>query len=131
MTRQTPSVAYWLGDKLCLNITNECTNNCYFCFRNYKEGISGFNLKLTEEPTIKQIMTAIKEIMNKRHWKEIVFCGFGEPTTRLDTMLEVSKQIKKQVQIIIRVDTNGQAQIINKNKNVANEMKEAGVDKSL
>jgi cyclic pyranopterin phosphate synthase len=129
MAKQTPSIVYWLGDNLYLNITNRCTNNCYFCFRNYKDDINGFNLKLTEEPTIDQIVTAIQEVINKRPWKEIVFCGFGEPSTRLDCVLEVTRQIKRHHVNIIRVDTNGQAQLINKNRDVINEMKEAGVDR--
>jgi TatD family-associated radical SAM protein len=129
MTKQASSVVYWLGDNVYLNITNRCTNNCCFCFRNYKNGINGFNLKLTEEPTTDQIVTAIREVINKKSWKEIVFCGFGEPLTRLDTVLEVSRQIKKQHANVIRVDTNGQAQLINKNRNVVKELKQAGVDK--
>jgi TatD family-associated radical SAM protein len=129
MTKQASSVVYWLGDNVYLNITNRCTNNCCFCFRNYKNGINGFNLKLTEEPTTDQIVTAIREVINKKSWKEIVFCGFGEPLTRLDTVLEVSRQIKKQHANVIRVDTNGQAQLINKHRNVVKELKQAGVDK--
>jgi TatD family-associated radical SAM protein len=129
MAKQTASIVYWLGDNLYLNITNQCTNSCYFCFRNYKNGVNGFNLKLTEEPTTNQIITAIQGVINKKTWKEIVFCGFGEPLTRFDTVLEVTRQIKKQHTNIIRVDTNGQAQLINKHRDVINEMKEAGVDK--
>jgi len=129
MAKQTPSIVYWLGDNLYLNITNRCTNNCYFCFRNYKDGINGFNLKLTEEPTVDQIVTAIREVINKRPWREIVFCGFGEPSTRLDCVLEVTRQIKRQHANIIRVDTNGQAQLLNKNRDVINEMKKAGVER--
>src|SRR3990170_154134 len=61
MVKQTPSIIYWLGDNVYLNITNQCTNKCYFCFRNYKDGINGFNLKLTEEPTANKIVTEIQE----------------------------------------------------------------------
>jgi len=41
-----PSVVYWLGDNLYLNITFRCFNNCYFCFRRHNSGIDGFDLKL-------------------------------------------------------------------------------------
>jgi len=108
MAKQTPSIVYWLGDNLYLNITNRCSNNCYFCFRNYKDGINGFNLKLPEEPTTDKIIAEIEEVIDKRQWKEIVFCGFGEPLERLDTVLEVTRQIKKHHPITIRIDTNGQ-----------------------
>jgi len=126
--KRTPSVVYWLGDNLYLNITNQCSNNCYFCFRNYRDGINGFNLKLTQEPTTDRIVTSLGRVINKRPWKEIVFCGFGEPLARLDCVLEVTREVKKQYANIIRVDTNGQAQLINKNRDVVNELKKAGVD---
>jgi len=128
-TSKHPSIVYWLGDNLYLNITNRCSNNCYFCFRNYKDGINSFNLKLTEEPTTEKIIFEIEEVINKRQWKEIVFCGFGEPLERLDTVLEVTRLIKKHYPIAIRIDTNGQAQLINKGRDVVKELKEAGVDR--
>ncbi len=130
MGKQTPSVVYRLGDNLYLNVTNRCTNRCYFCFRNYKEGLNGFNLKLSEEPSTEQISTAVKSVINKKAWKEIVFCGFGEALVRLDTVLEVSRQLKNfYPNIRVRVDTNGQAQLIHKNRNVPRELKQAGVDR--
>jgi len=126
--KQTPCIVYWLGDNFYLNITNRCSNNCYFCFRNYKDGINGFNLKLQEEPTTDKIISEIERVINKRKWKEIVFCGFGEPLERLDTVLEVTRKIKKIYPVTIRVDTNGQAQFINKGRDVVKELKQAGVD---
>jgi len=128
-TSKPPSIVYWLGDNLYLNITNRCSNNCYFCLRNYKDGINGFNLKLQKEPTTEKIITEIEEVINKKQWKEIVFCGFGEPLERLDTVLEVTRQIKKYHPITVRIDTNGQAQLINKGRDVVKELKETGVDK--
>ena len=129
MLQQKPSIVYWLGDNLYLNITNRCSNNCYFCFRNYKNGINSFNLKLSEEPTTENILAEIKKVINKREWKEIVFCGFGEPLERLDTVLDVTRWLKKHYAFVVRVDTNGQAQLINEGRNVVNELKAAGVDK--
>jgi cyclic pyranopterin phosphate synthase len=129
MLQQKPSIVYWLGDNLYLNITNRCSNNCYFCFRNYKNGINSFNLKLSEEPTTENILTEIKKVINKRKWKEVVFCGFGEPLERLDTVLDVTRWLKKHYAFVVRVDTNGQAQLINEGRSVINELKAAGVDK--
>lgn len=128
-TTQIPSIVYWLGDNLYLNITNRCSNNCYFCFRNYKDGINGFNLNLPEEPTTDKIIAEIEEVINRRRWKEIVFCGFGEPLERLDTVLEVTRWIKKHHSILIRIDTNGQAQLINRGRDVVKELKETAVDR--
>jgi TatD family-associated radical SAM protein len=129
MTQQEPSIVYWLGDNLYLNITNRCSNNCYFCFRNYKDGINSFNLRLSEEPSTLKIVAEIEKVVNKRQWKEIVFCGFGEPFERLDTVLEVTRWLKKRYAAIVRVDTNGQALLINQGREVINELKEAGGDR--
>lgn len=126
---KTPSVVYWLGDNLYLNITNQCPNNCYFCLKKYRDGINGFNLKLHKEPTVQEIVKEVQKRLNQKNWREIVFCGFGEPLTRLDCVLEVTKHVKKHHAFKIRVNTNGQAQLINKNREVVTELKQAGVEK--
>jgi TatD family-associated radical SAM protein len=127
--RRKPSIVYWLGNNLYLNITNRCSNDCYFCFRRYKNGVGGFNLKLREEPTPTQTIEELKNIVNKGFWREIVFCGFGEPLARLDHVLEVTRWIKKNPSMIVRIDTNGQAYLLNKERNVIEELKEARVDR--
>jgi len=130
MKEETSSVVYWLGDNLYLNVTNQCSNNCYFCFRNYRNGIGKFNLKLSREPTVHEVISQIKDVINKNQWKEVVFCGFGEPLMRLDTVLEVTRWLKRYHPAVkVRVDTNGQAQLFNKSRNVIGELKKAGVDK--
>ena len=131
MAKKRPSTVYWLGENLYLNITNRCSNNCYFCLRNFLDGVGGFNLKLEEEPTISEIIADLENVINRRNWREIVFCGFGEPLERLDCVLEVSRWIRKHYGKIVtlRVDTNGQALLLNKGRNVIEELKMAGVDK--
>jgi TatD family-associated radical SAM protein len=124
-----PRVVYWLGENLYLNITNRCSNDCYFCFRKYKNGISKFNLKLEAEPSTADIIKQVTSVLPKKQWKEIVFCGFGEPLIRLDTVLDVTEQLKAACTVPIRINTNGQAYLINKDRNVIDELKEAGVDR--
>lgn len=121
------SIVYWLDDTLYLNITNRCSNNCYFCFRRYKNGINGFNLKFGKEPTLRQIIDELQNFISKKVWKEVVFCGFGEPLEKLDYVLEVAKWIKKHFGITVCIDTNGQAYLLNKGRRVIEELKEAGV----
>jgi len=130
MEKEKSSIVYWLGDNLYLNITNQCSNNCYFCFRNYKDGIDKFRLKLTQDPTADEIIDNVKDVINRRQWREIVFCGFGEPLIRLDTVLEVTRWLKQyHAATTIRVDTNGQAQLFYKDRDVIGELKKAGVDR--
>ena len=123
------SVVYWLGDRLYLNITNRCPNRCYFCIRNFADGVGGFNLRLKREPAVSEVINALEEVVNRRFWAEVVFCGFGEPTERLDCILEVSRWLKRYFNIQVRLDTNGQGYLLNEGREVLRELKEAGVDK--
>jgi len=127
--KKTPSIVYWLGDNLYLNITNRCSNNCYFCFRRFKNGIEGFNLKLRREPSPREVIKELEAVINRKSWREVVFCGFGEPLERLDCLLEVTRWIKKHSGKVVRIDTNGQGHLLNRERDVVKELKEAGVDK--
>lgn len=126
-----PTIVYWIDYKLYLNITNRCSNNCRFCIKNFRKGISGFNLKLEKDPTILQVIDQLKEILSIKNWNEIVFCGFGEPTEKFDLLLEVTRWIKQHYgkPVIFRVNTNGQGYLLNPNINVVKELKKAGIDK--
>jgi len=127
--KTNPSIVYWLGNSLYLNVTNRCSNNCYFCFRKFKNGIQEFNLKLEKEPTSEEVIEELQKVINRKNWSEVVFCGFGEPLERLNLVLEVTRWIKKHSWKTVRVDTNGQGYLLNKGRDVVRELKEAGVDK--
>jgi cyclic pyranopterin phosphate synthase len=123
-----PRIAYWLDNNLYLNITNQCSNNCWFCFRNFKKGVGGFNLKLEREPTTAEVKAELEEAFGLRRWGEVVFCGFGEPTARLDVLLEVARWLRERCgSVPIRVDTNGYGYVLNKGRDVAGQLRDAGV----
>jgi cyclic pyranopterin phosphate synthase len=122
-----PSVVYWLNNKLYLNITNRCTNDCYFCLRRFKQGIGEFTLRLKSEPSSADVISELQKVINLKPWSEIVFCGFGEPTIRLNTLLGVARWIRRNTRISMRLDTNGQALLLFPEREVAAELKEAGV----
>ncbi len=120
-----------MDNKLYLNITNQCSNSCFFCLKRYKRGVDGFNLKLDEEPSIAQITDELRDALNMKSWDEAVFCGFGEPTERLDVLLMVARWIKQHYgrPLRIRVNTNGHGCVLNSGRDVAAELKAADVDK--
>ena len=64
-------------------------------------------------------------------WDGLVFCGFGEPTERLDVILEVAKWVKQNYcsPLQIRLDTNGHGYMLNPGRNGAAELKTTGVDR--
>ena len=47
-----------------------------------------------------------------KKYKEVVFCGFGEPTARLEDLLEVAAYVKEKFVKPIRVNTNGLSDLI-------------------
>lgn len=112
----TAVITYEINDILYINLTNRCSNNCCFCVRNHSDGV-GFDLWLEKEPSVEEIMADIK---NPEKYKEIVFCGYGEPLERLREVIEICRQLKKKG-IRIRINTNGQANLIWK-KNIVPEL---------
>lgn len=128
---ETPKTVYWIDNTLYLNVTNQCSNSCYFCLKRYRRGVGGFNLKLPQEPSVAQITTELAEVLHMRSWAGLVFCGFGEPTEKLDVLLEVSRWVRQHYgrPLQIRLDTNGHAYVLNPGRDVAAELKAAGMDK--
>lgn len=105
-------ITYELYGALYLNITNKCTNRCEFCIRNTDNGVGkGIDLWLEREPTVKEIILDIEK-RDVNGYSEIVFCGYGEPMMRVYDILEICKYIKDKYDIKIRINTNGQANLI-------------------
>jgi TatD family-associated radical SAM protein len=103
---------YELENSVYINLTNRCSNACTFCVRASKEKYDGkFDLWLEREPTAKEVIKELKKLKLKAK-KEAVFCGYGEPTYRLNEMLEIAKFLKKK-KISARLNTNGLANLIN------------------
>ena len=131
MSRKAPSIVYWLDDNLYLNITNRCSNNCFFCIRNFRNGVGGFNLRLKSEPSVTEVISDLQKVINRRNWSEIVFCGFGEPMIRLDCLLEVTRWVRKYhgKGLTVRIDTNGHGYLLNEGRGVVKELKNAGINR--
>lgn len=104
------TITYEIGNNLYLNITNRCSNNCEFCIRNFKNAFP-HDLWLEREPTLNEILEDIfKRDLDK--YNQLVFCGFGEPLERINEVIEVCKKVKEKSKLNIRINTNGQANII-------------------
>ncbi|HEY8465073.1 MAG TPA: TatD family nuclease-associated radical SAM protein [Bacillota bacterium] len=99
-------IAYPLNQGLYLNITNRCPNACLFCIRQTAHGV-GYDLWLEHEPTVTEITAAIG---NPSGYREVVFCGYGEPLTRPEVVVEVSRWVK-QFAVPVRLNTNGLADL--------------------
>ncbi|MBP7462609.1 MAG: TatD family nuclease-associated radical SAM protein, partial [Candidatus Delongbacteria bacterium] len=116
--RLDPVLSYTIGSHLYLNLTNRCTNRCSFCpLTHHHLTIGPYCLKLEREPDADQI---IRSIPIGQKWDEVVFCGFGEPTLRLDVLIEVARHFKKNNHRI-RLNTNGQGNLIHR-RNILPEL---------
>lgn len=107
------TITYVVETGLYVNVTNRCTNRCDFCIRKNGDGAYGSDsLWLEREPTKEEIFDAIRSA-GAENYREIVFCGYGEPTCRLDDVLWVCGQIRATYpSILIRLNTNGHASLI-------------------
>ena len=98
---------------LYVNITNHCNCACTFCLRTMKHMAEQSSLWFKgKEPTVEEVKAAL-DTVPWDYIKEVVFCGFGEPTLRLDLLLEVAKWLKEHGAKKIRINTNGMSDLIN------------------
>ena len=106
------TVTYRVGGGLYVNLTNKCPCACTFCIRQNGDGVYGSDsLWLEREPTADEVCESIEA--DAGNCRELVFCGYGEPTERLDTLLEVAARFRKaHPSVPIRVNTNGLSDLI-------------------
>lgn len=104
--------AYHYGDpsRLYLNVTNRCTNRCGFCVRNGLSGLGDGRLWGGAEPDLDALLSAISDRWTEEV-REVVWCGFGEPTFRLDLIVAAAPWLRARG-LRIRVNTNGHAGLI-------------------
>lgn len=86
-------ILYEVHDNLYVNMTNKCPCACTFCLRQTRDEMNhSGSLWLEREPSVEEVKNEFSKFdMDK--YKEVVFCGFGEPTERLDDVLEVCPTI--------------------------------------
>jgi len=114
------SFTYQIGNSLYVNVTNRCNADCVFCDRKGDAVIKGYNLKMpkSEEPDAE---VYIEQIVDPKKYKEIIFCGYGEPTIRWDVVKQVAKYVKNNGGKT-RMNTNGHGNIIN-DRDITPELK--------
>lgn len=102
------NIVYKYQNGIYVNVTNRCTNRCEFCIRYTPSGVDHIDLWLEREPTAEEIISALEK-NNYKDYKEVIFCGYGEPLMRFDVVMEVCKYIKKNSGVNVRINTNGHA----------------------
>jgi TatD DNase family protein len=105
--------AYRYGDarRIYLNVTNRCTNRCSFCVRDRARGLGGAILWGEEEPDLAMLQAAVAKQGAVEDFREFIWCGFGEPTFRMDLIKEAAPWLRSHG-AKIRLNTNGHACLI-------------------
>ena len=113
---------YALDGNLYVNLTNKCSNGCDFCVRNERSSYFGNYLWIRHgDPTAEKVISVAKGMGDLSKYKEVVFCGFGEPTYKMSEMIALCDFFHEKG-LSTRLNTNGQGEMINK-RDITEEMK--------
>lgn len=127
-SQPSPVLAYPLGDALYLNVTSRCTLACVFCpkIRDGDFTLAGYDLRLASDPGLEAIWEAALAAGIEGR-SEVVFTGFGEPTRRLDVVLELVRRLNARGVARVRIDTDGLASL-REGRDVVPLLAAAGLD---
>lgn len=108
------TITYQVKNAIYVNLTNRCPCNCTFCIRRAGPGVYGSDtLWLEREPTADEVAAAL-DAVDLGRFREVVFCGYGEPTERLDVLLGAAARLKRRdAGVRVRVNTNGLSDLVN------------------
>ncbi|QDW73151.1 TIGR04100 family radical SAM protein [Lachnospiraceae bacterium KGMB03038] len=100
-------ILYTYKDQVYANITNRCNCRCTFCIRSHEDAIGdATSLWHKQDPTPDEIKKAM-DAFDFHGFKELVYCGYGEPTCALETLIDTARYAKDTFGLSIRVNTNG------------------------
>lgn len=106
------TISYEYEGALYLNFTNRCDCACVFCLRHngHKGSIYADDLWLEHEPSREEILQDLLA-RDLSQYRELVFCGFGEPTFRWDDDAWLIDELKRREVKLppVRINTNGHA----------------------
>lgn len=109
-------IVYRFHNALYINLTNRCPNSCVFCIKTkFAMRFDKYDLNLCgQEPSCDEVVSALQKEMAQEPVKEIVFCGYGEPTMRLKVLLETAEKIKQLYPAVkLRLNTVGLGSLVN------------------
>ncbi len=100
-------ILYTYKNSVYANITNKCNCSCTFCIRSQKDGIGSADTLWHEKNPSKDVVLDAIRNYDFTGFDELVFCGYGEPTCALDTLLAAAKIAKEEKGLRTRLNTNG------------------------
>lgn len=113
------NIVYEYLGSLYVNLTNRCLMACTYCIKNkWKGKFRGHSLMLDKEPTADEVIAAIGD---PTKYKEIIFCGYGEPLIKLDELKTIAAWVKRSGGFV-RINTSGNANL-HYGRNILPELK--------
>ena len=108
------TITYQVKNSIYVNLTNRCPCACTFCLRHNGPGVYGSDsLWLEREPTLEEVTDDLDK-WDYTRFREVVFCGYGEPTERLNVLLAAAEHLKRRdATLRVRVNTNGLSDLVN------------------
>jgi TatD DNase family protein len=115
--QRTAALAYPIRNSLYVNLTSRCTLGCTFCPKIQRRDwwVRGHWLQLRRDPPLAEVLAAVdSELARRPTLDEVVFVGLGEPTLRLDALLEVAGHLRQRhgSRHRLRLDTDGLANLV-------------------
>ncbi|AOE49833.1 TatD family nuclease-associated radical SAM protein [Kangiella sediminilitoris] len=104
---------YWyeIRNSLYMNVCNRCTLRCQFCPKTQGcNQVHQYDLSLGKQPSANEVIESLPDLLG---YKEVVFCGYGEPTLRLKVLVEIARYCKK-FGIKTRLNTDGLGNLVHK-----------------
>jgi len=120
------TIVYRGKGSIYLNVTARCSCDCDFCLREFTREVFGADLTLTSEPAPDDLEREIELAFLDGPADEVAFCGLGEPTMCLDTVLAVTGWLTRR-RLRSRLVTNGHGQLLNPDVAVADALARAGL----
>lgn len=100
-------ILYTYKDQVYANITNKCNCSCRFCIRSHADTVGEAHSMWHEsDPSLSQIKAAM-DAFDFQGYRELVYCGYGEPTCALENLIDSARYAKENYGLSIRVNTNG------------------------
>jgi TatD DNase family protein len=115
-------IVYAIRDQLYVNLTNECTLRCTFCPKRGDWTVKGHMLRHESDPSEQAVRRAVRGAQPEQY-REVVLCGLGEPTIRLELALSLGRELRSKG-VRTRLDTDGLASL-RERRDVAPEVGEA------
>ena len=89
------TLTYVYDNKIYLNLTNKCSNNCEFCIRHTGDGVLDYYLWLDKEPTADEVIEDLKKYMTLTPDEEAGVLRFRRAAVRFRRVAESCKMAQR------------------------------------